>query len=358
MRPQPLNNIERGRNLPSTPVLCRIAAVLEVTVDTLLKSPENAVAYVREAPAGYATGSPPVQDLPVAEIARLPDAITDLPPTLLRQVDALTAAYLALEDLCNAPKRAVIPLHLPFEPTEFGMDRLAARVRQLMGAGQAVVFDYLELFENLGLRVVFMPLTRGWDSLSGFDAANANAFFFIAVRRNPEKQLFRLAYELGRIYLHTRRRYGGGLEPEPSNATVGMLDAEHAARRFAACFLMPEEAVRTSVGQVAVRPGDWDEALLLRLKHRFGVSAEAFCIRLEELKLIDPEVAARLKADIRAGYARTGFAEPGESRRILSPNGRLGDLLLSAVHHAKDPDAAEELATLRQTLAEHQVEML
>jgi len=40
-----MNNIEQGRSLPSTPVLCRIAAVLDVPVDVLLARPTPYVRY-------------------------------------------------------------------------------------------------------------------------------------------------------------------------------------------------------------------------------------------------------------------------------------------------------------------------
>ena len=52
MRTGPMNNIEQGRCLPSTPVLCRIATVLDVPVDALLGRP---LPYVREDAASSAT---------------------------------------------------------------------------------------------------------------------------------------------------------------------------------------------------------------------------------------------------------------------------------------------------------------
>ncbi len=99
---------------------------------------------------------------------------------------------------------------------------------------------------------------------------------------------------------------------------IGTLDAEHAARRFAALFLMPGEAVLSSVWQVGVDEKGWTWGMMMRLKHRFVVSAEAFLYRLEELDLIAKPVRDDLKRAIYAYYASNRNTEPDESRRILT----------------------------------------
>ena len=48
---------------------------------------------------------------------------------------------------------------------------------------------------------------------------------------------------------------------------------------------MPDSAVRTTVGQL-ITPGTWTWDLVLRIKHRFGISTEAFVYRLKKLKLV------------------------------------------------------------------------
>ncbi|MDD2456512.1 MAG: hypothetical protein PHE10_09320, partial [Kiritimatiellae bacterium] len=90
-----------------------------------------------------------------------------------------------------------------------------------------------------------------------------------------------------------------------------------------------------------------DMEMLLRLKHRFGVSAEAFNYRLHELGLIKAERQGELRAAIRRHYETHSFAELGDSRRILSPNGRLGDLLHIALRRG-DPEACGIAARLKK----------
>ena len=122
-------------------------------------------------------------------------------------------------------KQAQIPLQIRLPMREAGFERYVGQVRALLGVNEAVIFDYLELLENAGLRIVFLPLGEKIKSLSCYDRANANAFLFVnSEGLSLERQLFRLSYELGRVYL-----YNGGMQ---GAMKIGTLDAEHAARRF------------------------------------------------------------------------------------------------------------------------------
>jgi Zn-dependent peptidase ImmA (M78 family) len=249
---------------------------------------------------------------------------------------------LALEDLCGAAKMAEIPLYLPFTPTEAGAEHLAARVRKNLGIGNVVAHDYLELFENAGLRVVFMEMPEGYETFCGYDSLNRNAFFFMNSlhKKQPERQMLRLVFELGRIFWHTRKLYG---KPDAHAALADdpVLDEAPFARRFAACFLMPNEAVRTTAWQLGLTPTSWSWDMLLRLKKRYGVSAQSFALRLHELALskIGHQKKNSLhylfKEEIESFYAKNGpNSEPGGNRRQLTMNGRLCDLLLQAAQKA------------------------
>lgn len=316
MRQGPVCNIEQGKNLPSAQVLLRLAQVLNVPVDHILQ------------PGGYLR---PDSAPETAAPALLPAA--RYAPALPPGTESAIRDYLSLEDICQVPRQARLPLQLAFNTTPPGLACLANQLRTLLGIGDAVVFDHLELFENHGLRVIFMPLPQGpHASLAFYDAHNANVFIFIRDDLNPEKQIFSLVYGLARILLLNKATFS---RQDPFSHES---KTDKAARLLAACFLMPESVVRNSVQQTGVRPDEWDLDLLLRLKHRFGVSAETFNYRLLELELITPERQSELRDTIKAHYAAHNFAEPGNSRRILSPNGRLGDLLHTALRRA-DPEA-------------------
>lgn len=340
MKPGPVNAIEKGRSLPSTGVLLRLARVLNVTMDKFFEEGTDGL-YVREANATagrrwpakrpvYSSLDPQVSagvstGRPEAPLVRLDVKGAPYPDDVVRLLDEVTNAFLTLEDLCGAPKQPALPLRLSMPMSEQGVENLVYKVRVLLGIGHGVIFDYVELLENAGVRVLFVPFPPGLESASCYDAESRNAFLFVtdSGQVNTERKLFGLARELGRIYCHT-----GRMTRIPGRHKE--LDAEHVAAKFAAFFLMPSEAVLETVRQVGVQPDGWTWELLVRLKHRFGVSAETFLYRLGELDLVTPVLKAELKARIKAYYAEKGNEEPGACRRILTPNGRLGDLMESA----------------------------
>jgi len=325
----PLGWIESGKHLASGRVLYRIAKQLNVRIDDLFDD-DNA----------WESSAPAVSD---AAIVLLPPLDTDADPGELKAAhvvcQSVAEQVLALEDLCGAVKMAGIPLYVPFTPTEAGAEHLAARVRQNLGIGDAVVYDYLELFENAGLRVVFMEMPVDCETFCGYDRLNRNAFFFInsLLKKQPELQMFRLVFELGRIFWYTRTLYSAA-EAQSAVAGEPVLDEAQFACRFASCFLMPANAVLTSVCQLGLTPKTrtWD--MLLRLKKRYGVSALCFALRLKELKLRCGYMSMNSPRRYHRKSVNDLFyvlnSEPGGFRPQLAMNGRLGDLLLQAEQKA------------------------
>ncbi|AKJ65314.1 putative transcriptional regulator [Kiritimatiella glycovorans] len=352
MRPGPVSNIERGHNLPSAPVLCNMAEVLDVPVDAFFESGGGAKMMSGEAaggPGGYVAAAADDSLGPAAELVRSGSERAEIADETLRKLGRLTDSVLALEDLAGARKSATVPLRLPFVFSVEGLRELAGSVRRILGVSEAVIFDYLELLENAGLRIIFCTLEEdGGQSFSCYDAANANAVIFIHSELNAERQLFLLLYELGRIYCFTRLR--DLKTPCQADEVVDRrgkpLNEHRAARFFAGQFLMPASAVRNSVHQLAIKPQEWTYTLLLRLKHRFGVSAESFLYRLGELELIRPELERDIKHRIELHYRETDYSEPDSSQRILTPNGRLGDLLVRAKERCP---GAEEISVIERT---------
>nr|WP_320193627.1 XRE family transcriptional regulator [uncultured Desulfobacter sp.] len=327
----PLGRIERGGNLPSATVIYNLAQALDIPTDALF-APD--LSQARAAATKTDT----------AHVTIEPDASVPQKPLLLA-CRKLMSAFHTLEDILGVQKYAQIPLSIPFEPDYAGMEQLAGRIRTAMGTGDAVVFDYLELFENFGLRILLFPFMKpaeNLDGLSFFEPVYQNAFFFINARKNPEKQLFCLATELGKILIFNQMKIrkdtlfpntGTTSEPRPINP-------ERAAKHFAATFLMPENAIQATVSQIGITPDTWTWDLLLRIKHRFGISTEAFAYRLKELKLITEDSADTYIQKIKTHYTQTDFGEPDASRRILNANGRFFDLLLTA---GQDGTAGQEI---------------
>ena len=346
----PLGRIERGGNAPSAAVIFQLSRALGVSVDTLFAEEESALLAEQAKTPG--TGFVPAR------------SVEHLPPSILTPIYEVIDAICSLEDICRAHKQAKIPLDTSFETNQRGLQDLSDAARNFMGVGRGIVFDYIELFEAMGFRVIFLPLPKETPSMTFYDMENSNAFFFIRHKQNPERQIFHLAYGLGRIFfLRQARRTGADPFPSDDDArTEEMPPAEkegektltmhRAGRKFAAFFLMPEQAVRATVNQLGIQDKQWSWELLLRIKHRFGVSAESFLFRLKELDLITGKLHDRFSKQIADHYQKTDYAEPDSSRRILTPNGRVWDLVLTARQH---PEAKTEVARIEETLNQWKV---
>ena len=344
MSEAPLGRIERGVNAPSASVIYRLSKELGVSVDMLFAEDNQNFRSLQ-----YEKARNPF----LVAIDKEHEA---LPSKTRIMAQDIIDAFCALEDICNAQKRANIPLIIPFDPTIRGMEALSEKVRYFAGIEHGVVFDYFELFETLGFRVIVAPIPKGIENFSYYDPLNQNAFFFLTARQNPERQLFCLTCELGKVLIltHTIQQ---GVELFQTDAASGSsgekpFTPHRAARRFAATFLMPAKAVSDTVKQLGIQKKYWSYELLLRIKHRFGVSAEAFLYRLNELDLIDPSLVQPLKAKIHEHYGKTGFGEPDFSKRLLTPNGRLWDLVLTG---KESKEGREEVLEIEKVLKKWKV---
>ena len=331
----PLGRIERGVNAPSASVIYRLSKELGVSVDMLFAEENQNFRSLQ-----YEKARNPF----LVAIDKEHEA---LPAKTRIMAQDIIDAFCALEDICRAQKRANIPLVIPFDPTIRGMEMLSEKVRCFAGIEHGIVFDYFELFETLGFRVVVVPMSKDVHSFSYYDPPNQNAFFFLNARKNPERQLFCLVYELGKVLIltHTIQQGVESFQTDAASDPSGEkpFTAHRAARRFAATFLMPAKAMSDTVEQLGIQKKYWSYELLLRIKHRFGVSAEAFLYRLDELDLIDTSLVQPLKDTIHKHYGKTGFGEPDFSRRLLTPNGRLWDLVLTGKESKEGREEALEI---------------
>ena len=146
IQPGPLGNIERGLHAPSSPVLYALSRALKVPLDQFFLSPEGGEEW--------------------QEGVRVVDLDgREFPEPLVVTTTKLVRAVHVLEDFCGAHKHCEVPLTVHLELTDEGMEQLAARMRQYMGVATAVVFDYFELFEIRGFRVVCLPMEEGNSSV-------------------------------------------------------------------------------------------------------------------------------------------------------------------------------------------------
>ncbi|EKD29093.1 MAG: helix-turn-helix protein, partial [uncultured bacterium] len=134
---------------------------------------------------------------------------------------------------------------------------------------------------------------------------------------------FTLAHELGHLIFHQ-----GGAKYYVYQPFVEDNELEKAAHGFASAFLMPEGVVKATVKQLGITANGWTYDLLLSIKSRFGVSAEAFLYRLFDLELISKKQREFIKSQIDDFYKDSKYQEPSPTSLVLHENQRLKDLLL------------------------------
>ena len=238
------------------------------------------------------------------------------------KLDALSADYVELEKLCDLPLPKEYPAlarnvdsHNP--PDDLG-EEVALDERRRCGLGDGPVFDLRALLEEaVGLRIFYYEMPS---IISGVFAYNDALGGCVGINsRHPvPRGNFSLAHEYAH-FLMTRYQADVALEA----GRWMRASAERFADRFAATFLMPRNGVirrfselkEARAGEKNVRIAD-----LLHLAQFYGVSVQAMCLRLEELKRLPFGTWDSLKArGLRPDQARVvlGLDVASENRQML-----------------------------------------
>ena len=239
-----------------------------------------------------------------------------------RRAEEVMALYDELEDASGAWKGRSFPLDFPvrgMEPKD--IEDAALLARELLGVRHGLVYDLVSMLEISGLRVIVMTLPPETWGFSYCALPRRAATFFLNDAGTTERGVFTLAHELGHVILH-QGFYG-------ASASFSGTDKEldKAASWFAACFLMPERAVRAVIDLLGVAPDDWTWDVLMSVKRRFAVSAQTFLYRLDELSIINSRAFKTLDAKLKEHYKNTGNMEPAPAPSFENQNRRLWDLV-------------------------------
>lgn len=187
---------------------------------------------------------------------------------------------------------------------------LAEMLRRELGLGTAPVGDLATTLAFRGVRLYRRALPAATASVSFWRRLAQRPVIVLNADNTRERDLYRLSYELGSIGLF--------------RALGHVIDETLVQHRFlvdcAVSFLMPALSVRQAVAATGIGPGDWTLPKLVALKAYFGVSAEAFALRLEELGLIAPALRLELRERLHAYYHDHSDAkEPHPPAQPLTP---------------------------------------
>jgi len=255
--------------------------------------------------------------------AALPNSQLETPlpeDQLLRvchELESRAEDYLELEQLCSAPLPKDYPKQYPLDdsrisPEQFAED-VAQEERNRLGLGDAPISDLRAVFEEaVGLRVFFHAMPP---SVAGIFGYNDRLGGCIGV--NIGHPWYRGNWSLAHEYGHflTTRFYAD--VDIMQKGRWGKLRAERFADCFAANFLMPRSGVNRRLSEVEMSRKDRITiADLVTLSDYFGVSVQAMCLRLENLKRIQPGSWDRLKAgDFKPDKARQALGLLRSDRR-------------------------------------------
>lgn len=174
------------------------------------------------------------------------------------------------------------------------MKRYAKQIDQragevLRGFGlMRIPIDAEAVAKALGAQVVFDDLE---DDVSGFLLREKGAATIAVNRRHhPNRQRFTLAHECGHLFLHAKEGDRLWLDKTLFFRDVSKSGdhlSEIQANQFAAGLLMPEELLKSSLGE----SGPVSDVDVVRLALRFEVSERAMTVRLISLGLLQPVAA-------------------------------------------------------------------
>ena len=301
-------SIEKDRNSPSVRTLERIARALRVRVPELLELPsvDDSMGVLSVSDNSWSA----CLNVECDDLRRLsrPEQGTDLAEGEVRRLLSELSEAIQTETKHQTEMQTSLLLQFPIVKSEAGAEQLARAVRAHCDIGSAIIRDVQILFETYGVRVLDTRFSNGVEAVTFYSAIQRNFTVFLSATllQKPWRRDFIFLSEIGRMFL-----FVSGLFETYRESKIGRRFVHH----FAAAFLQPEQTIRATVYSLRVKPDDWTYELLLRMKERFGVSAEAFAIRLKELALISRRKFEVFKKQIIQYYASHNYDEPMAKER-------------------------------------------
>ena len=311
MSPAQLCQIENGRVSPSFQMVERLAAALDLDVVGLISGKTGARS--EKVPVTEAHETAFAEYLPLR--AHEPDAVR-----VLKLIVDDEHRFDVMDDERGVASNCSISLNRVRLSCAGAGAALAEELRADLGLGTAPLGDFAAALEFRGVRIHRVKMAKSAASVAFWNARRATLVIALNESVTRERELYRLVYELGSASLFV---------------SLGMrrldesLEQHRFLTDFTAAFLMPGVMVRTYVAATGIGPSDWTFDSLVAIKRHFGVSAESFALRLEELGLINATLRLNLRDRLRAYYkthpkamepqgkAKRGVRDCGEKKKKL-----------------------------------------
>lgn len=252
-----ISKYERDQDVPSSGVLLRLSQALNVNIDFFFRP--NTISVQLQAYRKHAL-------LGVKEQESIQMRIQDW-----------VERYLEVESLFPEERFSEnLPAYDVSSMDE--IEDIALQLRDRWNLGYDPIENLVQLLEDRGIKVGI---------ISGFDHFDACTFkvdddpVIVTKAELPgDRQRFNLGHELGHLILNVQ----------------GELKAEQAANRFVGAFLVPAKTARYELG---AQRTDLNINELYILKHKYGLSMQAWIYRAKALAIISDNAAARLFKQFR-----------------------------------------------------------
>lgn len=290
-----ISKYERGLDVPGSAVLLKLSHALKVKADFFFRP-----AGIRfEASAFRCRKSLP---------AKQKDA-------LAARVQEWLERYMEAEAIVGEERRFRVPPRLNRRADSLDqVEDVALGLREAWKLGTDPIENLCEVLEDNGIKVGLIEGTEQFDAML-CHVAEGEPVMAVAKGQPGDRQRLNMAHELGHLILEI---------PED-------MDEEDAAYRFAGAFLVPASVVHFELGKGRQRLGLYELHLL---KHKYGLSMQAWVMRARDLGLISLPTATTIFRHFRTqGWHRV---EPGDPYPSEEPQ-RLQRLVMRAL--------AEELIT-------------
>lgn len=284
-----ISKYERDLATPGSEVLIHLTQALGVKIEFFLR------------PASVTLSTPSFRRR--ASLPRMQEQ------SILAGIQEWLERYLEVETLLDDCPRFDLPPNLDRQVSTLNdVEQVALGLRDTWHLGQDAIENMLELLEDHGIKVGQVEAHDDFDAVTVW--ANDDIPVIVVKSGVPgDRQRFGLAHELGHLVLET----------------VGDVDSEKAAMRFAGAFLVPAQVARFELGR---RRQALHEYELHLLKHKYGMSMQAWIYRAKDLGILSEAAATELWRE----FSRRGWRqeEPGDQIGPEEP-ARLKRLVLRAL---------------------------
>jgi Zn-dependent peptidase ImmA (M78 family)/transcriptional regulator with XRE-family HTH domain len=283
-----ISKYERDLDTPSSGVLLRLARALDVKTEYFLR--------------------PVTVTVSVPTYRRRISLPRKQEQAIIAQVQEWLERYLDVESFFGPPDFELPPDLDRRVTSPDDVERVATGLREGWDLGLAPIESLVEVLEDHGIKVGLIEGHQDFDSLTFWVD---DAIPVIVVKRGipGDRQRFNLAHELGHLVL------------KPAEG----VDEEAAAYRFAGAFLVPEPVARFELGSHRQMLGPHELHLL---KHKYGLSMQAWIYRAKNLGILSESAATQLFHEFRQqGWHRE---EPGDQIPPEEP-ARMKRLVLRAL---------------------------